>query len=164
MKKVTLEATESCREITVEFLELPDLVEIMKEHGEKVLDLVHSQILAHNFRGQHRATDKQGKLIKPVDHVYKFSDFIRGMTAGARSGEPSKEDVEMSKRLGKAIAARIAGGESEADVEAAVVDFHASLTAGWTYDESMASEENLAKYCRAYRLYKAAREKATTFR
>ena len=94
MKVETLDATPSCRAITVEFLDLSDLQSLRVEHGEKLLDLVHSQVLAHNFRGQHRATDKQGKLLKAEDHVYKMGDFIRGMTAGARSGEPSKEDVE----------------------------------------------------------------------
>ena len=135
MKIETLEATPSCRAITVEFLDLADLQGLMAEHGEKILDLVHSQILAHNFRGQHRATDKTGKLLKAEDHIYKMGDFIQGMTAGARSGEPSKEDVEMSKRLGKAIAAQTVTQERIAEARCKI-DMARLLTlkAAWMMD------------------------------
>ncbi len=154
--------------MTVEFLDLVDLQGLMEEHGEKILGLVHSQILAHNFRGQHRATDKEGEFLRGEDHVYSVAEFIKG-SGSVRTGWPTVEDTNEARKLRHPLLARCENGETPNEALAGMVKYHAGKTSGWTYEweeelETLPLLDELAVYCRAYRLFVAKSSKAGGFR
>ena len=100
MKRITLEATESCPELEVE---LVTPIDIMPASGMTEAELeaanpllvklcfcANDQVVAHTIRGRGRSKSHK------VGTVYSVMEVLKSYKSGTRSGEPNEQDKKLA--------------------------------------------------------------------